>query len=217
MPVSVKVGGVWKTATNVYNKVGGVWKTASDMPVKVGGVWKTGVLIQGAYESIATVTLGSTGTVTFSSIPQTYQHLQVRALARSATAGTSYDGLSIRINGVATGSYTSHYIVADGAVVSASGLTSRNDILQGDCIPRNGKLANTFGAAIVDIHDYTSTTKNKVVRVIGGYDANGTGNVSLCSGMILNTSAVTSLTFLISGGTGYTAGSTFALYGIKGA
>lgn len=44
MPVSVKVGGAWKTATAVYNKVGGVWKTASDMPVKIAGAWKTGIL-----------------------------------------------------------------------------------------------------------------------------------------------------------------------------
>lgn len=46
MPVHVKVGGVWRTASAVYNKVGGAWKTASDMPVKVGGVWKTGILSQ---------------------------------------------------------------------------------------------------------------------------------------------------------------------------
>lgn len=44
MPVSVKVGGAWKTATAVYNKVGGVWKTATDMPVKIAGAWKTGIL-----------------------------------------------------------------------------------------------------------------------------------------------------------------------------
>lgn len=46
MPVSVKVGGAWKTANNVYTKVAGVWKTASDMPVKVSGAWKTNILSQ---------------------------------------------------------------------------------------------------------------------------------------------------------------------------
>jgi len=46
MPVSVKIGGVWKTASAVYTKINGAWKNASDMPVKVGGVWKTGILSQ---------------------------------------------------------------------------------------------------------------------------------------------------------------------------
>jgi hypothetical protein len=187
------------------------------MPLILGTLASSVQKASTAYESIATVTLTSAGTVTFNSIPQTYKHLQVRLLGRSVTSGTSYDGISMRINAVTSGSYACHYLVGDGATVSATGLTSRTDILSGDSIPRDGKLANTFGVGIVDIHDYASTTKNKVVRLFSGYDANGTGHISLSSGMILNTSEVTSLTFLISGGTGYTSGSTFALYGIKGA
>ena len=111
MPVSVKVGGAWKTATNVYNKVGGVWKTAADMPVKVGGVWKTGVLIQGAYESIATFTgNGTASSYTFSSIPQTYKSLQLRIFGSSSAAGTDFRHTSIRFNSDSGSNYVKHSI-----------------------------------------------------------------------------------------------------------
>ena len=49
----------------------------------------------GNYESIATVTVGSggTSTISFTSIPQTYTHLQLRYIARNAyTGGGSYAG-----------------------------------------------------------------------------------------------------------------------------
>ena len=48
-----------------------------------------------AYESIATVTVGAGGSssVTFSSIPSTYQHLQIRYIN---TTSTAYQNLVIR-------------------------------------------------------------------------------------------------------------------------
>jgi hypothetical protein len=74
--------------------------------------------------------------------------------------------------------------------------------------------SNTYGVFIIDILDYANTNKYKTVRTLGGYDANGSGVVSLRSNSWRNTSAITSVKFY-TGGT--TSDSRFALYGIKGA
>jgi hypothetical protein len=76
--------------------------------------------------------------------------------------------------------------------------------------------ANAMGSGILDIHDYTSTTKNKTFRSITGRDNNGSGQITLYSGLWLSTSAITSIS-LNTSGSNFTTASTFALYGIKGA
>ena len=65
-----------------------------------------------AYDPAATfliqrTTLSSTGTVTFTSIPQTYKHLQIRFLARHSASG-NINGL-VRLNGSST-SLITHYL-----------------------------------------------------------------------------------------------------------
>jgi hypothetical protein len=83
----------------------------------------------------------------------------------------------------------------------------------------DNSTASTFGASIISIQDYASTTRNKTVRGFSGSEANtASANfyVVLNSGLWLNTSAITSITML-PGQTAFKAGSTFALYGIKGA
>lgn len=215
MPVSVKIGGVWKTATAVFNKVGGAWKTASDMPVKIGGVWKTGILASNSFESIATVTLASpTATVSFSSIAGTYKSLQIRLMAK--TAGASVESMDMKLNGVSTSSYFTHYLNGNGTSAGASGLGPFTSIR-----PLYSSLAPTgssgFSGAIIDIIDYASTSKNKTIMTIGGYDNNGSGNIGLVSGLYFaNTNAITSIAFT-NGSGNFVTGSTFALYGIKGA
>ena len=162
----------------------------------------------GAYDSIATTTLTTTAsTITFSSIPATYTHLQVRAFVRDAYG-------PFRFNSDTGANYTRHYLTADGASVVAGSGTSQTNI---DLITATS-TASTFGVNIVDILDYTNTNKYKTVRVLRGEDMNGSGNVMLGSGLWLNTSAITSITFNATGlGGSFAQYSSFALYGIKGA
>lgn len=40
MPLSVKSGGAWRTATGVYAKSGGVWRDCVGVWVKVSGTWQ---------------------------------------------------------------------------------------------------------------------------------------------------------------------------------
>jgi hypothetical protein len=75
-----------------------------------------------------------------------------------------------------------------------------------------------MGVAIVDIHDYAATTKNKTVRNISGVDTNNTsdGLIYLSSGLWQSTSAVSSIDVFFSG-ENFTTSTVVSLYGIKGA
>ena len=99
----------------------------------------------GAFESIASATgTGSSGTVTFSSIPSTYQSLQLRI----ACINTTGDNMVLRMNGVTTASYTWHRLRGTGAAASADSGTSATGIFFID----NGG-ATYPSSLIIDIHN----------------------------------------------------------------
>ena len=175
--------------------------------------------VTNSYESIATVTVGSGGStsIDFTSIPSTYKHLQIRAIARETNTGGGITISNLRFNSDSGNNYARHRVGGNGSAASATATASTSAIWV--CAMWSaGELANTFGTAVVDILDYANTSKNKTVKSLEGLDNNGggvNGEVSLRSGVWLNTSAVTSIT-LTSVSTGYTQYSQFALYGIKG-
>jgi hypothetical protein len=181
-------------------------------------IWDgTAVFVQSSYESIATVTVGSGGAsnITFSSIPSTYTHLQLRVTARdSGSAGAA--SVSIRVNGDSGSNYTGHQLYATGSVVGSSTLGSLPTTnAQPIYIIDNTAASNIFGISIVDILDANNTTKNKTFRALTGYDTNGGGIIIMRSAMWMNTSAITSM--VLTPDTGFTQYSQIALYGIKGA
>ena len=169
----------------------------------------------GAYDSIATTTLSTaTASITFSSIPQTYTHLQVRGLARSNRASTR-DGLKLTINGNSS-DYTYHNLYGDGTSPTAQSFASQSELVFNDIAGANA-TAGVFGVMVIDILDYTSSTKIKTIRALGGADNNGSGIVGLNSGAYYgNTNAVTSITLQGYVGTNLSQYSSFALYGIRG-
>jgi hypothetical protein len=166
---------------------------------------------------IASVTLGSANTVSFSSIPQTFTHLQLRVFGRSQGAGNGAFNLQINGDGGANYGFGFHYLLGDGASAS-SGTTGSGSqaAIYFPNIASSSETSGVFGNVIIDILDYTNTNKNKVTRAIGGYDNNGSGKVQLTSGLWLSTAAITSLTFA-SSTSPYTfaAGTRFDLYGIQ--
>jgi hypothetical protein len=177
-----------------------------------------------SYESIATLTSsGSDSLLTFTSIPATYKSLQIRAITKD-TSTTSYGPtsafVSLRFNSTASG-YMNHSLYGNGSSALAYAGATSNSIMElpGSYMPSGASYTNMFAAFILDIHDYASTTKNKTVRMITGNDANGNGTtnsvVSLNSGLWNNTAAITSIGFY-SAAANFAAGTTFALYGIKG-
>jgi hypothetical protein len=170
----------------------------------------------GSYESIATLTGDGTATsLTFSSIPSTYKHLQIRWIARSARVGVS-DNLIIQFNGDTGANYANHRLSGNGTSATAGSTASTTQMVAFDSVRASGS-SNTlsYGTGIIDIHDYASTTKNKTIRVLSGWDLNGSGVIALSSGFRNSTTAVTSIT-LESDGNAFATSSVFSLYGIKG-
>ena len=195
------------------------------LPSLIGIIASSGGAVGGDYESISTVTVGSGGasSISFTSIPSGYQHLQLRGIARStgaATYGTN-DVILMRLNSDSGSNYSSHYVVGgdNGSVVfagAASGATYFNMGWNAS----NSSPSNTFSASVTDILDYSNTNKNKTLRMLEGYDSNtssgfGTACVWYGSGGWYNTSAVSSITLTYSG-SNFSQHSSFALYRIKG-
>jgi len=178
----------------------------------IAGFLGTGVAVSASsFESIATATgTGSSGTITFSSIPSTYSHLQIRYISRTSAAGES---VLMQVNSDTGSNYTRHRLVGNGSAASASAFVSATSFYVGDAT--GGTDTTYFDSNIIDIIDYASTTKNKTERHFQGLDKNGSGSVSLASGVWMNTSAITSVSIFVTAGN-FTTDSRFALYGIKG-
>ena len=163
-----------------------------------------------AFESIATIS-PSSASVSFTSIPSTYKHLQLRYIGRITSAVTLND-INIRFNNDTGTNYVWHFLRGSGSAVSVSAGTSFSSIQANDILTGASSTSSVFGVGIIDIHDYASTTINKTARLFTGNDQNGSGYVSLSSGLWMNTSAINRIDITQT----FAAGSTFALYGIKG-
>ena len=167
------------------------------------------------YESIASTTLTTaTSTVTFSSIPSTYTHLQIRYTTRSERNDIT-DWIKLNLNSDTGNNYSSHFLRGNGSFASASASASTNYIGAGTSVAQTGG-ANMFGTTVVDILDYTNANKYTTVRSLSGEDRNGAGFVYFESGSWLNTNAVTTITLTCGSGSSWSQYSSFALYGIKG-
>jgi len=174
------------------------------------------------FASIATTTVGAGGasSISFTSIPQTYKHLQIRGIARTNDAGQTQDIIGLRINSdTTTANYVSHRIAADGTnkVAAAQAAGTYSSSWAGYATGVNG-VASVFGATIIDLLDYTSTVKNKVGRTLAGNSQNNTtdNQIILGSTLYISTNAVTTITLVPIFASGFVQYTSFALYGIKG-
>jgi len=159
-----------------------------------------------SYESIATVSVGSGGTASaeFTSIPSTYKHLQIRALVKATNAGGA-SGLWFANSDTTQSNYYSHFLVGNGSSASAAAYNNPYSWSYSDA---------TFAVFVMDILDYGSTSKYKTIRTLRGWDNNGSGNVSLESGLWKNTNAISTFKFQLDSGN-LAQYSHVALYGIK--
>jgi hypothetical protein len=163
------------------------------------------------FESIATVTVGSGGsaTVSFTSIPSTYTHLQIRSFTRIPSGGNN--GL-LTFNSDTGANYVTHLLYGDGASAAALSFTNDNYIYGS----RVSTATSTYGVGVIDVLDYANTNKFKTVRLLTGNDDNGSGLIALNSGLWRSTSAITSITYTAQSGSIFAQYTQFALYGIKG-
>ena len=167
-----------------------------------------GKLIEtGPFESIATTTVGSGGssTITFSSIPATFTHLQLRIMLPSVTSETR-----LRFNTDSGSNYSRHGLFGAGSTAEAYGVANQTYCgLSADSTQPN--------AMVTDILDYANTNKYKTNRTLSGFDNNGSGVVALRSDNWRNTNAITTFTLTVLDSSNFPQYSHFALYGIRSA
>lgn len=163
-----------------------------------------------AIDGISGVILSSSASsITFSNIPQTYSHLQLRM---RGTGTTNMGIFVVRFNGDTGGNYRTRILYGDATNVT-SGYTSisPNGL--------NGTFEYAYGTyhptSVMDIYEYSSSTKYKTMRTIDGTDRNGTGDIEFGTGVWKNQSAVTTITISPQYASGFAANSYFGLFGVK--
>lgn len=195
--VPVTVGTSYTAQVEAVNSLG---STASNT--------SSAVTTYNNYSSIATmrVTSGTANSITFTNIPQHYQHLQVRAY--SMTTNTNAN-ICVNFNGISTG-YARHELTGDGASASSYGNFNDSVFTMGWLSSTSSSTSPHVG--VIDILDYTSTAKYKTARVISGRDLNGSGGwVQTLGGHWRDYSPVSTITL---SQITWSPGTIIALYGI---
>lgn len=178
--------------------------------VKGSDFWDgTTTLLTYDFDSIATATPSGSQSYTFSSIPQTYKHLQLSWLVYGGNADAS---ITIRLNGN-SGTYTTFRSFAGTAQTSYGLLYYPQDMNSSGSRPAVG---------ITDFYDYTSSNY-KTTKTMAGSMYSPSPGAGMTQFSWSNTAAINSITvYMNTGGDGNTFNGTFgsntvlALYGIKG-
>jgi hypothetical protein len=178
----------------------------------------------GTFDSISTTTVGVGGasTITFSAIPSTFKHLQIRGISRTTTATGDGDPYHMQFNSDTANNYAWHTVqgyVGATSDVNAGATTTTSNMRIGYSAGANNS-ANMYESSITDILDYGNTSKYKTIRTLEGFDANNDGPgryyaARMFSGLWQSTNAISNITITAPNGS-FAQYSQFALYGIKG-
>lgn len=162
----------------------------------------------GDFDSLATVSVGSGGaaSINFSSIPQTYTHLQLRGLFRASATNAGTPRLSL--NGSTNIQY--QHMAADGTNTGQT-ITTAAD---GNWFALGGQRTAQFSAFVCDIFDYRNTSKTKTLRTVLGVEENGAGAIYYFANIWAFTNSINQITFTLQGAN-FTQHSTMALYGVS--
>mgnify|MGYP003119010855 CR=1 FL=1 len=160
-------------------------------------------------EAIATTYLeADAANVTFSSIPATYEHLQIRGSLRGASNGT----LAIQLNSDTGSNYSRHQIYGAGSSASTN-LNAGIAFMNIAYVTWTDESSETYSAHTIDFLDYANTNKNTSVQSSWGF---ANDQVSFNSQLWDDTSAVSTIKLYEAGaGANFVRGSEFTLYGIK--
>ena len=166
----------------------------------------------------STVTVGSGGAsnIEFTSIPATYTDLMILTSLRSSrTPSTDGAHFTFTINNNTGNNYSFTHIRGTGSAVSGyseSLQTSINLYSQADS---SADTANTFSNNSIYIPNYGSST-NKAISIDSVYENNATAaGIHLVAGLLVITSAITSIKLAEATGNNWVQYTSASLYGIK--
>jgi hypothetical protein len=184
-------------------------KLVADSSQTTGLKW-----VSGGRELIGTSTPSGTGTVTFSSIPSTYNDLEIVMVARSTKSAANSDLLSLFLNNDTTAAnYRSTYVQGHSSTtVTGSGTDTASPIE----VAAASSPSNSAGLLIVRIPVYKGTTFNKQMYCQSGwrYDASSIHEVvRMCCIEWESNAAINRVDLVLASGN-YVAGSEVRLYGL---
>ena len=161
-------------------------------------------------EAIATTYLeADAASVTFSSIPATYEHLQLRCSIRVAGM-SARNSTDLTFNSDTGSNYTLHRVHGYGTNKSGAGWASQVKLYAPNATGYDSTSAD-YSGVVVDILDYANANKNTSCQ-FNSYVA-GVPDLFFMSGLWDDTSAVSTIT--LTGSLPITRGSQYTLYGIK--
>lgn len=179
--------------------------------------------VTNSFESIATYTAtGNVSTISFTSIPSTFKHLQIRAIARTNRAVTYFTPMIVQFNSDTTAGnyYAYHILVGDtSAAASYAGATTTTAGGMAGEVAGGSGTASTFAPSIIDVLDYQNTNKYKTVRSLSGNEGQSSAfdnEIRFGSTLWKSTSAISQIDLKVNSGDSFVQYSHFALYGIKG-
>ena len=141
---------------------------------------------------IASQVVTNSAYVAFNNIPTTFAHLQLRVSAVNPPTGNVIINYATAGGAIDYGTnYRFHYLTGNGTSATSGDSGANATAAVGGYV--GSQAASTPFVMVVDLLDYLNTSKNKVSRSLSGYDLNGSGIVSLYSGLWLNTGAVTGI------------------------
>ena len=157
-----------------------------------------------AYTPIATTTLGSASTITFSSIPSTYTDL---VIVFSGTMA-SLAALFMQFNGDTGTTYSGTSLSGDGSSASSGRNTSDNQLR---LVQTGGGKTSQF-TIISHIQNYANTSVYKTALTRASA---GNSETTAYAGVWRSTSAINSVYLFGNGGTNIASGTVVTIYGIK--
>lgn len=164
----------------------------------------------GAMTAIASVAVGAdTTTVTFSSIPSTYDDLRISIYEYGDPQYST--SASIRYNSDSGNNYSHTQLYGENTSFGTYGTLDQQTT--------NGltfEVTPWSSAHTIEIYDYKNTSKFKTSLTRTAYEGTANnGGYRMAMGLWRSTSAITSIQFSISGIRNFDAGCVFALYGVK--
>lgn len=157
-----------------------------------------------------TAPTGGGNGVGFTSIPQTYTDLIIKASVRSITSG-GYDSLGMYLNG-SQANISNTFLIGSGTGISSSRSTYRAFSTINSALNN----ATVFTSISISILNYTSNNFKPILFETALDGAQSAAFPQLVSGLWSNTAAINSVTFdTATSGQNLAEFTTFTLYGIK--
>jgi hypothetical protein len=197
------------------------------MPIPLGvlaqaGAGGGGGGVANAYEWLETTILTGTQTsISFSNLDtsyaSTYQHLQLRIVAKNNRSSSAGDNIRLRLNGVSSNAYWWHHIYGQGASVITQTSGGITDAIYFRFVAGNN--FTPFSPMIIDMVDAFEAGKNRTIRALYGTPTPESSqlNSSLLAGFWNNTSAISSIELTLENSSSFVSGTRVSLYGLKGA